>query len=176
MGPKDGEMRGRAKGIIAIGDIATGFLAVGGIARGVIALGGVAVGVVALGGVAVGLLACLGGMAVGGLAAGGGALGIVAQGGGAVGVIADGGGAYGYLARGGEAWGTHTIVGMGPSSPKAAELLSQWDWLIGKQPGKLVLDLWFLALLLATAAVLALVVALAYLGESTSRSRANKYR
>ena len=32
-----GERRGRAKGIIAIGDIATGMIALGGIARGLVA-------------------------------------------------------------------------------------------------------------------------------------------
>ena len=37
--PATGEVRGHAKGIIAIGDIATGFLAFGGIARGLLAFG-----------------------------------------------------------------------------------------------------------------------------------------
>jgi hypothetical protein len=78
MGPdiEAGEIRGHAKGIIAIGDIATGWLAIGGLARGIIAIGGCALGLVAFGGAA-----------VGGLAIGGGALGIVALGGGAVGYI-----------------------------------------------------------------------------------------
>lgn len=92
MGPdiEAGQMRGHAKGIIAIGDIATGWLAIGGLARGVIAIGGCALGVVALGGAA-----------VGGLAIGGGALGIVALGGGAI----------GYLACGGWAFGAHVLRG-----------------------------------------------------------------
>ena len=34
------EIRGHARGILAIGDIATGVLAFGGLARGVIAIGG----------------------------------------------------------------------------------------------------------------------------------------
>jgi hypothetical protein len=48
MGPdiEKGEVRGHAKGIIAIGDIATGCLAIGGIARGVVALGGLSVGII----------------------------------------------------------------------------------------------------------------------------------
>ena len=99
MGPKDGQMRGHAKGIIAIGDIATGGIAVGGISRGVVAVGGVALGLFSLGGAAVGLVTATGGMAVGGMAAGGGALGILATGGGAAGVVAQGGGALGLFTR-----------------------------------------------------------------------------
>ena len=57
--PGKGEMRGHAKGIIAIGDIATGVLALGGVARGVIAFGGVAAGLLlGIGGLSIGLLAC----------------------------------------------------------------------------------------------------------------------
>ena len=54
--PDKGEVRGHARGIIAIGDIATGWLALGGVARGLFALGGVSVGVIAIGGCALGLL------------------------------------------------------------------------------------------------------------------------
>src|SRR5215471_14979384 len=52
MGPDlaRGEFRGHARGIIAIGDIATGWLAVGGLARGFLAIGGFAIGVLAVGG------------------------------------------------------------------------------------------------------------------------------
>jgi predicted RNA-binding Zn-ribbon protein involved in translation (DUF1610 family) len=56
LGPKDGELRGHAKGIIAIGDIATGGIAIGGFARGVVAVGGMALGLFSMGGLAVGLL------------------------------------------------------------------------------------------------------------------------
>src|SRR4051795_1866216 len=91
LGPKDGELRGHAKGIIAIGDIATGGIALGGVARGIVAVGGMALGLFSLGGGAVGLLTAAGGMAVGGMASGGGALGFLAAGGGAAGVIAQGG-------------------------------------------------------------------------------------
>src|SRR5262245_17848290 len=43
LGPdwEKGEMRGHARGIVAIGDLATGWLALGGFARGFIAAGGV---------------------------------------------------------------------------------------------------------------------------------------
>src|SRR5687768_7360157 len=86
MGPKNGEMRGKAKGIIAIGDVAIGGIAIGGMSCGVVAIGGLSVGVCAVGGVGIGLLAGVGGAAVGALAAGGGAVGGLANGGGAVGL------------------------------------------------------------------------------------------
>lgn len=94
-----GELRGHAKGLIAIGDIATGVLALGGVARGVIAVGGAAFGLFSLGGLSVGILSAVGGLAIGGLALGGGALGGVAV----------GGGAAGYYACGGGAAGTHVV-------------------------------------------------------------------
>ena len=61
--PARGELRGHAKGIIAVGDIATGVLALGGGAIGGLALGGGAVGGVAVGGGAAGYYACGGGAA-----------------------------------------------------------------------------------------------------------------
>lgn len=60
----------RAKGIIAIGDIATGLFAIGGIAAGLISLGGLSAGLLALGGLAIGMFAA-GGMGLGLLAAAG---------------------------------------------------------------------------------------------------------
>jgi hypothetical protein len=93
--PARGEMRGHAKGVIAIGDMATGVIAVGGLARGAIALGGLAAGLVSFGGLSVGAVFAAGGLAIGGIAAGGAALGGVALGGAAAGVYACGGGAAG---------------------------------------------------------------------------------
>ncbi len=90
-----GEFRGHAKGIIAIGDVATGVLALGGLARGVIAIGGLAAGLVGFGGLSIGLLSAVGGLAIGGIALGGAAVGGVALGGGAAGYYACGGGAVG---------------------------------------------------------------------------------
>lgn len=90
-----GELRGHAKGVVAIGDLATGVLALGGLARGVVAFGGLAVGLVSFGGLSVGILGAIGGLAIGGLALGGGAVGGVAIGGGAAGYYACGGGAVG---------------------------------------------------------------------------------
>jgi hypothetical protein len=93
--PARGELRGHAKGVVAIGDIATGVLAIGGLSRGVVALGGLAAGLLSFGGLSIGLLGAMGGLAIGGLALGGGALGGVAVGGGAAGYYACGGGAAG---------------------------------------------------------------------------------
>jgi hypothetical protein len=113
--PARGEVRGHAKGILAIGDIATGFIALGGFARGVIALGGLAIGLFAFGGLA------LGALAFGGLA-----IGIVAFGGGAMGWIAIGGAAAGIYAMGGVAWGAYVISAL-ERSPEAVALFSQCD-------------------------------------------------
>ena len=68
--PANHESRGHARGVIAMGDIATGVFAMGGVARGVVALGGVAFGGIALGGLGLGLLA-FGGLALGYFAAAG---------------------------------------------------------------------------------------------------------
>jgi hypothetical protein len=93
-----GEMRGHAKGFIAIGDIASGVIAIGGLARGVVAIGGLALGLLSLGGLSIGLLLAVGGGAIGGVAAGGGAGGGVAFGGGAMGYyVCAGGGAGKYV-------------------------------------------------------------------------------
>ena len=113
--PEKGELRGHAKGIIAIGDMATGVLALGGIARGVIAFGGLAAGLLlGIGGLSTGLLA-FGGLAVGGIAVGGGAIG----------GIAIGGGALGYYAVGGAAFGEHVISGMA-RDPEAVRFFNDW--------------------------------------------------
>src|SRR6266516_4825391 len=89
-----GEMRGHARGIFALGDMATDWFAFGGLARGLVAFGGLAIGLFAFGGAAIGVLVAIGGAAIGG---------------GAVGGIAIGGGACGYYALGGGAIGVHTI-------------------------------------------------------------------
>jgi hypothetical protein len=93
--PSRGDRRGHARGIVAIGDVATGVLAIGGVAQGLLAFGGAALGLVSFGGLSVGALAAAGGLAIGTVAVGGGAVGWTAIGGGAVGTYACGGGAFG---------------------------------------------------------------------------------
>ena len=112
--PERGEMRGHARGIIAIGDLATGVLALGGGARGFLAIGGGAVGVIAIGGGAVGIVAL-----------GGGALGLLAFGGAAIGMVAFGGGACGYYACGGDAIGKYVLTAT-KQSPEAVEFFQSW--------------------------------------------------
>ena len=103
--PEKGEMRGHAKGIVAIGDSATGVLALGGLARGGVAMGGLAAGLLlGIGGLSTGLLA-FGGLAIGGIAIGGGAIG--------------------YYAVGGGAFGEHVISGMA-QDPEAVRLFENW--------------------------------------------------
>jgi predicted RNA-binding Zn-ribbon protein involved in translation (DUF1610 family) len=175
IGPKNGEMRGKARGFIAIGDIATGWVAVGGIARGGVAIGGVAAGVFAIGGLSLGLVTALGGLAVGGLAAGGMALGGLVAGGGAAGFIAQGGGAIGYYARGGSAWGMHTMPitpqTAGSSSP-AADVFNALSWYFGGWPPTSGAGMQPLAIIagvtVAVAALLGLIALLAWRSQRQS--------
>ena len=112
--PEKNEMRGRAHGIVAIGDIAKGWIAIGGVAQGGLAFGGVAIGILSIGGCSVGLFS-LGGLAVGGVALGGAAIGCVAI----------GGGALGYYAFGGGAFGKYVISAM-QRSQEALHFFSKW--------------------------------------------------
>ncbi|MCA9255515.1 MAG: hypothetical protein KDA33_07745 [Phycisphaerales bacterium] len=170
-GPSADEAYGRAKGIIAFGDIATGWLAVGGRATGIIAIGGVAIGILSLGGMSLGLIA-FGGMAIGGIASGGGAIGVVAHGGGAVGVVARGGGAFGYYAHGGGVWGKH-IIGPGVRDPAAVSVFDKIDSLVGVPrfsggPGAAQIKLlafavgWMIVCFVGVAAIPAALVLIAY--------------
>jgi len=111
-----GQMRGHARGVIAVGDLATGIIAIGGLARGVIAIGGLAMGIVAIGG-----------LAIGALAIGGGAIGLVAFGGGALGVVAMGGGAVGYYAAGGGALGEH-VISATTRDPEAVRFFAEYGF------------------------------------------------
>jgi len=114
-----GEMRGHARGIFALGDMATGWFAFGGLARGFFAFGGLAIGLFAFGGAAIGVLVAVGGAAIGGLALGGGAIGVVAI----------GGGACGYYAFGGGTVGVHTVSPL-HQDPAAVDFFRQYfPWL-----------------------------------------------
>lgn len=98
-----------ARGILAIGNIATGF----------VALGGVAAGLLSLGGVSFGLLLALGAVTLGGLSVGGVAIGLLAWGGIALGWLAVGGCAVGVYAAGGVAAASRVAVGGVASAPLA---------------------------------------------------------
>lgn len=99
----------RAKGIIAIGNIATG----------VVALGGVTLGLCSLGGLSLGLLLALGGVALGCISVGGLAVGLSAWGGVALGLLAFGGVSCGWYAVGGVALASRVAVGGVVSAPLA---------------------------------------------------------
>ncbi len=133
MGPGEGKLRGHAKGIIAIGDIATGVIAMGGIARGVVAAGGVAIGVMSFGGVGAGVLVGAGGCALGvGMSAGGLAASAgLSTGGLAIGSLAQGGSAIGWYARGGAA---HSYGPGGTASPEAVAAFDRYEWFFGGFP------------------------------------------
>ncbi len=98
----------RAKGVIAIGNIATG----------IVALGGIAVGLFSLGGISLGLLA-LGALVLGCLAIGGVAVGLAALGGVTVALLAMGGVAIGCYAMGGVALASRVAVGGVATAPLA---------------------------------------------------------
>ncbi|MCB9854628.1 MAG: hypothetical protein H6818_02990 [Phycisphaerales bacterium] len=170
IGPDGDELRGRAKGIIAIGDIATGWLAFGGIACGIIAFGGLAFGVVSLGGLSIGMIA-FGGAAIGGIATGGGAIGGIAHGGGALGIVARGGGGYGYYAQGGGVAG-HYVIGPGRRDPEAVEFfdrMNSWTGVprIGNGPAASFKMMafalaWAIVAIVAVGAIPAALVLIAY--------------
>lgn len=84
----------RARGILAIGNIATGIVAIGTVTAGLFSLGCVSVGLISLGALALGL-ASIGGISLGLLAFGGIAIGIFTIGGVSVGLYAAGGCAVG---------------------------------------------------------------------------------
>jgi hypothetical protein len=165
-GAHEDERYGKARGIIAIGDIAVGWFALGNaLAAGIVALGGGgALGVVAIGGgISLGLLA-LAGLAVGGVALGGGAIGGIAFGGGAAGFIAEGGGALGYYARAGGAFGKH-LIDWANRDPEAVRLFTEWSWLFGSNLTGInwTLPCWFAIAAGGIIILLGLLVMLAYL-------------
>ncbi len=111
----------KAKGIIAIGDVASGIIAIGGIALGIITLGGASLGLLSLGGLALGLMLAMGGLAIGSIAFGGIAIGLFAIGGISLGLysiggiaiaknVASGDYAYGHVAIGNHVRGTVEVL------------------------------------------------------------------
>ena len=98
-----------ARGIIAVGDIATGL----------VALGGIAVGLFSLGALSLGLLLALGAVSAGIISIGGLALGILVLGGFALGVVSIGGISCGVYAAGGVVTASKVAVGGAVSAPLA---------------------------------------------------------
>lgn len=100
----------RAKGVIAIGNIAIGLISMGLFSIGLFSFGVFAIGLIAFASMSAGILA-IGGIAVGGIALGGMAIGVVACGGLAVGIYSVGGCAIAKnIAMGGYA-NAHIAIG-----------------------------------------------------------------
>ncbi|MCA8958829.1 MAG: serine/threonine protein kinase, partial [Planctomycetes bacterium] len=118
----------RARGWLAMSDVALGGIAIGPFSCGIVSLGSVALGGVSIAGLA------LGGYAFGGLAAG-----LFATGGLAVGYAAAGGAAIGRFAAGGWAFGAHVcrqVAGRRVLDEAALEVFATFmpwvGWLFGR--------------------------------------------
>ncbi len=166
IGPHGKERVGRARGVIAFGDIAVGLVAIGNVfALGVVAFGGaLSIGVLSLSGVALGLLA-FGGVGLGGVAFGGVAGGAIATGGLAAGWLALGGAAIGQYAAGGAASGAHVVNAL-QRDPEAVQKLAEFSWLVGGFPPTLGSFLatatFFAAAAIALLTLIGLFIALGY--------------
>lgn len=118
----------RAKGLIAIGNIATGLLSFGLVSIGILAFGVLSVALIALGAFAVGLLS-FGSIALGLIAVGGLAIGGFSVGGCALGVYAIGGYAgASEIAFGGAAQGGKIAIGLQSANGEYARLLSNLNY------------------------------------------------
>jgi len=111
----------KAKGIIAIGNIATGAISIGLIAKGGLSLGLLSIGLIGIGVLSLGLLA-IGSISIGAIAIGAIAIGLLTLGALSIGMysvgalsvatrVAIGDHAYGHIAIGQVASGTRTLVG-----------------------------------------------------------------
>ena len=156
IGPAHGQRIGRARGIIAVGDIATGWLAVGGLSIGIVAIGGGAVGLFAIGGTAIGLITAMGGLAIAAIAFGGAAIGVLACGAGAIGVYAQGSGSVGLFTR-----NAAQIRRQPPRSPTLTDPFEPVAWFFGAWPPNaasfLIPILIITGLTLAAAGLIALI-------------------
>lgn len=111
----------KAKGIIAIGNVAKGVIAFGGIAMGIFSLGGISLGLIAFGGMALGILLSIAGLSIGSVALGGVAVGLFSIGGVSFGLysmgglsiakyVASGDYAHGYIVIGNHVKGTVELM------------------------------------------------------------------
>jgi transcriptional regulator with XRE-family HTH domain len=125
----------KAKGVLAIGNIALGVVSIGAVSMGIISFGALALGLIALAGLGLGGLV-FAGLSAGIIAFGGVAIGIFAVGGLAVGIysmggvaiasrIAVGGVANGHIAIGDKVNGVITIVISGQTRISAEYVKSQ---------------------------------------------------
>lgn len=115
---------GHAKGIIAIGQIATGIVSIGFISYGIISIGLISLGIISFSCfVGLGVIS-FSGLAFGIIAFGGAAIGLIAIGGMAIGYVAIGGFSVGMYAAGGFAIGKF-IISSAHTDPEAIEYFSK---------------------------------------------------
>lgn len=140
----------RAKGVFAIGNVATGLVAIGPVSAGIVSLGAFSVGILALGAFILGLLS-LGAFAVGVFALGGVAVGVYALGGVAIGYLSFGGAAVGHFAVGDWVYGFVAIGrshAAGENAFLTSELPALRTWLDANLSESVADRLWSLAQLL----------------------------
>lgn len=101
----------KAKGIIAIGNIAKGVISIGIISMGCLCFGALSLGLLSFGAISLGLLLSFGGLSIGAIAFGGVAIGLLAIGGLSIGIYSIGGCAIAKnIAAGGYA-NAHIAIG-----------------------------------------------------------------
>lgn len=178
-GPYGKEKRGHAKGIIAIGDLATGWVAIGSLACGIFAIGGFSLGVVSIGGLTCGLLLSTGGLAVGGITTSGGGLGGYAVGGFAAGFVADGGVAFGYYARAGNrgrdapiARGRY-VISPSQQDPEAVALFRAVDISINGRPIRIISKVHLYGLIAAFLLAVTLFLSIIYATRGSPQQGGN---
>ncbi|MCL2828917.1 MAG: helix-turn-helix domain-containing protein [Oscillospiraceae bacterium] len=143
----------RAKGVVAIGNMAQGLVAIGLLSAGLVSIGLLSAGLVGIGVLSFGLLLALGSISVGAFAIGAIAIGIFALGAVAIGMfstgalalashIAVGDHAYGHIAVGRIAEGVRTFIDTSPGRNFAEidadqvrtaigeEFPGMWNWII----------------------------------------------
>lgn len=119
----------KAKGIIAIGNMASGVVSIGGFSRGIFSIGGMSMGVFSFGGMSLGLVS-LGGLSAGGLALGAMALGYMAIGSIALGVYAIGLFAIAIKAAFGLTAMAHLAIGQEPKGKYVVDLIGENDQML----------------------------------------------
>lgn len=119
----------RAKGIIAVGNVATGLISIGFVSVGLIGWGLLSLGLLAFGAIALGVLFGAGAVATGALAFGGVAIGVMCFGGCCVGYIGVGGFVVGQYALGGYAQGFVAVGQTGASGAHAFVMPEEYETL-----------------------------------------------
>lgn len=139
----------RAKGIIAIGNVATGFISIGLLSVGLLSFGALSAGLIGFGALCIGLVLAVGAISVGFFAAGAIAVGVIALGALSIGVysigacaiasrVAIGDYAYGHIAAGRVIQGVKVFFDVNLHYPEVSaafgnsiysEFPGTWEWI-----------------------------------------------